>query len=132
MLGDSSKVWKAINEVFKSAVYYIRRSPIFNWGKQRMVYHAIIDWNTLNKDIRSSLNIVIFEHKLLNYFNNLMNTSCMWGDRIIWCVSGTWDFIFMHATRTRVWQIVLRKYTYCIATLTSNFLCTAFSFRSFR
>ena len=35
---------------------------IRNWGKQRMAYHAIIDWNTLNKDIRSSLNIVIFKH----------------------------------------------------------------------
>ena len=45
------------------------RAPhvIRNWGKQRMAYHAIIDWNTLNKDIRSSLNIVIFKHKLLKF-----------------------------------------------------------------
>ena len=43
---------------------------IRNWGKQRMAYHAIIDWNTLNKDIRSSLNIVIFKHKLLKFLRS--------------------------------------------------------------
>ena len=40
---------------------------IRNWGKQRMCYHAISDWNTLSKDIRNSLGIDAFKHKILNF-----------------------------------------------------------------
>ena len=40
---------------------------IRNWGKQRMCYHAISDWSTLSKDIRNSLGIDAFKHKILNF-----------------------------------------------------------------
>ena len=36
-----------------------------NWGKQRVSYQAVVNWNSLNKDIKDSTNIRLFKYKLL-------------------------------------------------------------------
>jgi hypothetical protein len=39
-----------------------------NWGKQRISYHAVNDYNILSKDIGNSQNILnIFMRKVFNY-----------------------------------------------------------------
>ena len=38
-----------------------------NWGKQRISYHAVNDYNTLSKEIRNSHNIQSFKSKLFKY-----------------------------------------------------------------
>lgn len=42
-----------------------------NSGKQRLEYHAIKDWNTINEDVRSADNVQQFESKFFKYINNL-------------------------------------------------------------
>ena len=37
-----------------------------NWGKQRLSYHAIKDWNSLSLDVRNSTTIATFKSKFLN------------------------------------------------------------------
>ena len=46
------------------------RLPIIkrNWGKQRLNYHALSEYNVLPKEIRASSSIQAFKHKILDYF----------------------------------------------------------------
>ena len=37
-----------------------------NWGKQRVSYQGVVNWNSLNKDIKDPTNIRLFKYKLLN------------------------------------------------------------------
>ena len=37
-----------------------------NWGKQRMCYQAVDNWNSLDIDIRTTTNIKLFKFKMLN------------------------------------------------------------------
>jgi hypothetical protein len=39
-----------------------------NWGKQRLVYQAITDWNNLDRKIKLSTSISTFKR---NFFSNL-------------------------------------------------------------
>jgi hypothetical protein len=38
-----------------------------NWGKQRISYHAVNDYNILSEEIRNSQNIQILKRKAFNY-----------------------------------------------------------------
>ena len=39
-----------------------------NWGKQRLSYHAVSDFNLIPKEIKNSSSIQVFKRKILNYF----------------------------------------------------------------
>ena len=39
-----------------------------NWGKQRLAYHAVNDFNSLDTSIRKSSSLVIFKRNLLSSF----------------------------------------------------------------
>ena len=39
-----------------------------NWGKQRVCYHSLNDWNNLDKDIRNALHILKFKHSIFYSF----------------------------------------------------------------
>ena len=41
-----------------------------NWGKQRVCYHAVKDWNSLDEDTVNTSSIRLFKRNMLrNFFN---------------------------------------------------------------
>ena len=48
------------------------RLPVIktNWGKQRLAYQAVKEWNSLNNDVRGSASTSVFKRRMQNFICN--------------------------------------------------------------